>query len=234
MKRIIELLFLITMSNSGYGQLSSYSHCDSTKMILVDSSGKEMQQIQGELIPYTIRGTDSILLEPLYDLNFTRQLSSAPFGEPQIKDHLSDSIEHQTIFFDSTRYCSSCRKNNVKIMDSIDLNKDGVKEVFIYREWHCFVTPSNMGPYGVGGQQQTITQYEVWDIQANKKIFKIKNTNESQIAITTNVMRYFGYRYFVEIDKKGNIYLSNTSSFDNQLKIRTYQFDVVTGTYSTN
>ncbi|MFT5601384.1 MAG: hypothetical protein ACI9N1_001628 [Flavobacteriales bacterium] len=234
MKRIIELLFLITISNSGYGQLSSYSHCDSTKMILVDSSGMEMEQIQGELIPYTIKGTDSILLKPLYDLNFTRELGSYPFGEPQIKDLLIDPMEHKTTFIDSTWYCSSCRKNNVKIMDSIDLNKDGVKEVFIYREWHCFVTPSNMGPYGVGGQQQTITQYEVWDTQANKKIFKIKNTNESKIAITTNVMRNFGYRYAVEIDKKGTIYLSNTSSFDDQLKIRTYQFDVVTGTYSSD
>jgi hypothetical protein len=124
-----------------------------------------------------------------------------------------------------------CFENEIRIVDSIDLNEDGVKEIFLYREWSCFDSPPDFHPYGVGDQRQSYSKYEVWDVKAKKQLFEIKNKTEVMIVVSTNVVINHGYHFDVKIDKKGTLTSLNYRGDTTGFEIGSYQYSKETETY---
>jgi len=193
------------------------------------------------LNPYPISGTISapenhdfiqltnnkrIDLAPLYDPDFAYSLDD--FGSYSNVESLAgnDSIATKN----AVSYWPVCRVNPVEIVDSIDLNGDGVKELFVYRQSECYVSSSKQGPYGEGNQQQTYGAYEVWDVKRKRQLFQIKNIRKSQVAITTNVIQNFGYRFEVTIDQKGRFNISGLTD-GSDYEPGTYAYNAVKGVY---
>lgn len=204
------ILFLILMPITGYSQ------CDSKKIIYIDSLGNEIDSFKTNLI-YT--GKDTIQLEPLYDINFKHRKGTF-YNPERIHSTSAKSIEN------SSGYCIMCKEINFKLINSIDINQDGVKELFLHREWYCGVTPPNSGPYGVGGESHQYSRYEVWDIKTKAQLFEVKNRQEIQIAVSVNVMQNHGYRFNVSIDKTGSFILSNLKGdiYDGITEMGTYKY----------
>lgn len=224
MRRIFEILFLILIAIKGYSQLPNKTNedfrilCDSKKILFVDSLGQVISSNQFKLV---YNGIDSINLDQLNDVDFNNLIGAYP-GESNPMD--------------STRkYCVMCREEAIKIVDSIDINNNGVKELFLLRQWYCSSTPPNVDPYGVvvGGQQLVISKYEIWDVKAKMKIFEIKNMLENQMSVSTSVVISRGYVINVNINKFGSIILSNLTGdiFGNMPELGTYIYDTKTNAY---
>lgn len=206
----------------GYSQLPNKTNedfqilCDSNKIVFVDSLGKEISANQAKLV---YNGIDVIYLDQLNDIDFRILIGAYP-GE-------SNPI-------DSTRkYCVVCSEEVIKIVDSIDINNDGVKELFLLRQWYCSATPPNVGPYGEGGQQLGIGKYEVWDVKSKKKIFEVKTSLYNQRTVSTSVVRSSSCKIDVRIDMSGSFILSNLSGdiFGNMPELGTYKYDKETNAY---
>jgi hypothetical protein len=212
MRKIFEIIFLM------FAAITGYSQCDSNKIIFVDSLGNVIGANQTHLIYNRI---DTIYLNQLYDVDFKNLIGAFP-GE----SHPIDS---------SGNYCVRCMEEVTKIVDSIDINNNGTKELFLLRQWYCSSTPANLDTYGVvvGGQQLVYSKYEVWDVKSKKKIFEIKNMLDNQMSVSTSVVISRGYKLDVSINKSGSIILSNLSGdiFGNMPELGTYKYDNETNGY---
>ena len=211
------------MAINGYSQLPRQStetyqiQCDSTKIVFIDSLNKEISSNQTKLV---YNGVDTIILDQLDDEGFNNLIGAFPGYHP-----IAIASIH--------KYCVRCREETVKIVDSIDINNDGVKELFLLRQWNCSATPPNVGPYGEGGQQLMISKYEVWDVKSEKKIFEVKNWLYNQMAVSTSVVRNSSCKIDVSINDFGSFILSNLSGdiFGNMPELGTYKYDIETNAY---
>lgn len=218
MRKKLKITFLMLVTVSSYGQLphkmnkNRHRYCDSNKINYVDSLGNYINSIQVKLI---YNGIKSICLDSLNDIDFI--ISQHPFF----------GIDS------SMNYCVRCNEQTIKIVDSIDINHDGVKELFLFRHWNCFAAPYNLGPYGERGQQISCSKYEVWDVKSKRKLVEFKNSIYKQVAISTNVIRSSSCNIDVSINKNGAFILSNLSG-DINWKIPepgTYIYNNTTKTY---
>lgn len=228
MLRTIELLLFLTLSTIGYSQ------CEKNQVIMTDSTGIELDSSKTNLIYVFNNAKDSLLLDPLFDLDFTRYVGKNPFLDDGRSTLSTDSsVKGAQTKVDSAKYCAYCIKQNIKVIDSIDLNQDGIKELFLYREWYCSAVPVLLfGPHGQGGQQQNYSVYEVWDLKSKSKIFEIQNRCEVQIATSISVVRYYGFSFDVSLDKFGSFYLSNPSEgIESNMEMGTYKYDKRTRAY---
>lgn len=224
MRRIFEIVLLMFVAYNGYSQLPNKTNedfqilCDGKKILFVDSLGKEISSNEAKLV---YNGTDVIYLDQLNDADFKNLIGAYP-GESTPMDT-------------TRKYCIMCREEAIKIVDSIDINNDGVKELFLLRQWYCSSTPSDIDPYGVvlGGQQLGCSKYEVWDVKSKKKIFELKIKLDNQMAISTSVVHSRGYVLNVSINTFGSFILSNLSGdpFGNIPELGTYKYDNETNAY---
>lgn len=221
MRNIFEIILLMFVTVSSYGQLprklteTHQSQCDSNKIIFVDTLGNEINSNQTKLV---YNGIDIIYLDQLNDVDF-KNLIELYHGESYSND--------------STRkYCVKCREEAIKIVDSIDVNDDGVKELFLLRQWYCFASPPNIGPCGEGGKQLALSKYEVWDVMSKMKIFEVKNSLFNQTAVSTSVVKSRRCNIDVSINKFGSIILSNLSgNILGNLPEGTYKYDNAINAY---
>lgn len=186
MRNLLKIVPMIFVSLAGYSQ------CDSNKVMFVDSLLNEVGAEQTYLL---YNGVDTLYLDQFYDVDFNNLIGAFPVESQRI-----DS---------SGNYCIICMEAAIQIVDSIDLNNDGTKEVFLLRQWYCSATPSDVGPYGEGGQQLACSRYEVWDVRSETKIFEVKNMLYHQIAVTTSVVLSNEYQFDVSITQIGSLILSN-------------------------
>ncbi|WP_107038290.1 hypothetical protein [Brumimicrobium mesophilum] len=207
MFRLFHINLLISISFLGYSQN------EGGQISFVDSSGHEIENNQSYLVFNYNHKLDSIKLENLY-------------GFPS-----SDVGRLYYYSEDSPKYNVSCRIEEIEIVDSIDINKDGFKEWIILRKWYCSVSPPEFRPYGVGTHQQNYSQYEVWDVHTKKSLFEIKNVSNGSVAVSTNVMKSYGYSFKVAIDKNGSFFLSDLTGNDNEIVMGTFSYDEKFGEY---
>jgi hypothetical protein len=186
--------------------LTSFGQCDSNIIVFVNSLGNNADSNHTNLI-YNANETVQL------DIDFKNQIGAFP-GESKPTDS-------------SGKHCVSCEEISIKIIDSIDINHDGVKELFLLRQWYCSVIPPDIGPYGEKGQQLQCCKYEVWDVKSKKKIYEVKNMLHNQMAITTNVIKSSGYQFEVNINKFGSFVLSNLKGVNigSTPELGTYTYD---------
>ena len=218
MYKFFQVSFLILISFIGYSQ------CEKNQIVFIDATGGEINPNCSYFVFKLNNQLDTIKLTHLYDDSFTRSNDGFSFNTFQ-EDSENVSRQEDAIF------CVSCNKVDVKIVDSIDINQDGIKEIFLFRRWYCSVSPPNPEAYGVGIHGQIYSQYEVWNIESKKQIFEVKNGRDGSVAISTNVGRNYGYHFKVEIDKKGSFLLSDLSREGSKLEMGKYFFDKMTGNY---
>ncbi|MDH4472197.1 MAG: hypothetical protein QE487_06290 [Fluviicola sp.] len=213
-KSVLSALFVIIVSISVHAQVRRHH--------LI--SGDTLGSVNNDFIQLT--NNQRIELMPLYDPDFA--LFSANFGSYPAVESLAgnDSIAEEN----TLNYFSTCEVSPVEIVDSIDLNEDGTKELVLLRRSSCFVSPPTMGPYGEGGQQHSYENYEVWDVKQKQQLFEVRNIRESQVAITTNVIQTFGYRFEVTIDQKGRFHISGLTDGSNY-EPGTYKYNTEKGLY---
>jgi hypothetical protein len=207
-KTLLSALLLLLVSTNGQAQLQS-------QLISEDASPLMQQDF------IQLNGKERIDLAPLYDPNFALYLD---YGVEQQVSNDSVATENAVSY---TRYC---RVSPVEIVDSIDLNGDGVKELFVLRQSECSVSPSNLGPYGEGGQRHSYVAYEVWDVKRKQQLFQVRNIRESQVAVSTNVVQTFGYRFQVTIDEKGCFHISGSTG-SSGYEPGTYTYSAAKGGY---
>jgi hypothetical protein len=234
----IIIILLVFISVSGYSQ-GFFLQDDSpfggrpckNQIIVVDSLGKEIDSIQYS--PYfTINnGIDSIKLEELYNIDLINKIGLDPFRDlgSILSGSTTKPINEENV--DSIQYCISCYKKEVKIIDSIDVNRDGVKELILFREWSCSVRPPIFDQFCIGCEDYRSSRYEVWDVKSKKKIFEILNYAGSSITVSTNVGYSSHYKFDVDVDKKGCFYLSNPSGEDSKFEMGKYKYDYKTQKY---
>ncbi|MDG1159562.1 MAG: hypothetical protein P8N19_08725 [Flavobacteriales bacterium] len=210
------------------------SQCEKSHLLIVDSLAQEINTPEDAWTYVFNDGRDTLFLEPLYDLQFTQSMHGFRFSRiPDLKTWGDTiSVQSSTTFIDSTKYCTSCMAETTLLLDSLDLNQDGVNELFLQRTWYCFVSPSNMGAHGTGCQQQQYSTYEVWDPKSKNLLFEVKNQAESQIAASVSVVRSDGYAFKVLVDDTGNFHLSELKvSYWNALEMGTYRFNLACECY---
>lgn len=233
MRKLFEILFLSFIYINGYCQ------CEDNKVVFMDSQSSKIDTIQTNSIFILNNGKDTILLEELHNMAFTRLINN-PYGELVIDSLSSDTITSARN--DTITYCIFCNRKDIKIVDSIDINQDGVKELILFRKWYCSSVPkfSKSGislehDFGIGSQQQDYSQYEVWDVKRKAKIFEVRNTFEVGITLSVSVGRNYGYRFEVNIDEDGTFYLSNLNQSGNiirsNLEMGKYKFNYRAGKY---
>ncbi len=218
MIKIFTIAFLMCILISGYCQ------CDYNRIVFVDSAMNVMDSTLNRPIYIFNNGKDTLFLDSLYNENLT--LNKGPNSVMNNQENTS-------------KFCIFCNRKDVLVIDSIDINKDGLKELFIFREWYCSVIPAHplidyhiTGGYGTGGQQQYYSKYEVWDVQAKSKILEVNNRAESQISTSISVVRFYGFQFEVNIDEKGNFNLFNPSgNIAMELEMGMYKYDNKTKTY---
>lgn len=175
---------------------------------------------------YTLNnGADTLYLDPVGDNGINAFWGYEP---SEIDLNLTNSTDTTATENDNSLLTNYVKKE-IKIIDSLDLNGDGVKEVILLREWDCFLFNPVPQPYGIGDHHQSYSKYEVWDVKHKKMLFEVKNKAKGQVAISTNVIRSYGYDFKVEIDKKGSFYLFN--SYNSEDKPEKHKYDKNTGTY---
>jgi hypothetical protein len=222
MRKIFQISLLMFIAVTGYSQLPHQStenyqlQCDSNKTVFIDSLNNEIGSNHTKLV---YNGIDSLFLNQLEDEVFKNLIGAYP-GYPHSKKS-------------NQKYCVLCREEAIKIVDSIDINNDGVKELFLLRQWYCSATPSDVGPYGEGGQQLGLSKYEVWNVKSKKKIFEVKNMLYNQIAVSTSVVKSSSCKIDININEFGTFILSNQSCVDfwNMPELGTYIYDNETNAY---
>ena len=228
----IIMILLLFISVSGYcqnffleGDLLFGDRPCNGQIIIIDSLGKEIDSVQYS--PYFIinNGIDSIKLEKLYNVDLIDKIGLDPFRGLRsfLAGSTTEPINQGNV--ESIQYCISCRKKEIKIIDSIDLNQDGVKELILFREWSCSATPPKSGQFCIGCQESSSTQYEVWDVTSKKKILEIINYSELNITVSTNVGSSSHYKFDVDVDKNGVFYLSNPSGEKSKFEMGKYKYD---------
>lgn len=227
MSRLFQITVLLFISFLGYAQK------DKNEIVFTDSFGNTIESNDSYFVFKLNNRTDSIQLESLNNNGYFRRSNEAhslSFPIDSIpRDSNSRSLFVQS--YNSTDLKIKCRKEKVEIVDSIDLNQDGIKELFLHRKWDCFSKPPVPKPYGVGSGRQSVSQFEVWDIQSKERIFRVKNVSQGNFVLSTNVVHQYGYSFKVEIDKYGSLYLSDLRGRDIDFEIGKYVFDRGVGRY---
>lgn len=213
------------ISIKGYGQ------CPTNEIVFVDSVFNKLDSSMTDPVYVFNNGKDTLSLDQLFSMDLTKHPEQFTFGYS-----LSiDSIRYKQK--DTTSFCVLCMRKDIKVIDSIDINGDGLKELFIFREWYCSAYPKypKIFPpdeYGWGGQQQNYSKYEVWDVKNKNKIFEVKNQFEIQRTESVSVVSRFGYSFEVQINNEGNLILSNNSNrMAIGLEMGTYIYDFEAKTY---
>ena len=216
MRKIFQIILLMFVAATGYSQLprqlseNYQSQCDSNKIVFIDSLNNEIGLNQTKIV---YDGVNTLFLNQLDDESFKNLIGAYPgYPPPTNSTH---------------KYCVMCREETIIIVNSIDINNDGVKELFLLRQWYCSATPANVGPYGEGGQQLGLSKYEVWDVKSKKKIFEVKNMLYNQMAVSTSVVKSSSCEIDVSINKIGSFILSNLSGeiMGGMPEIGTYIYD---------
>lgn len=207
-----------------------HAQCDTRQLELLDSLDNEVNSNELFFVFEWEDKLDSVKLTQLYDNEYTKSVSRNffySFSQNAIEidsvGNLSDS---------SLGLCVVCVKDEIKIIDSIDVNSDGIKEMILFRQWKCTASPPVYQPYGVGTHQQEYGRYEVWDIKKKQQLFEVNNIRKGGVAITTNDGRTYGYQFKVEIDEKGSFILSDLKGVGNKLEMGNYIYDDVNDRYS--
>ena len=200
--RYFTLTLLISIYTQGYCQ------CEVSQISYTDANGEKFTYRKLDsmnLIPF-YHLNDTLLLDFLYDSSFTKKVQN-PFNDTSIVNPNLQNTDSLVLpeFIQSIDTCVTCYSMQVKIIDSADINKDGVKELFLYREWNCYAPYFHRITYNSQSQRQRLGQYEIWDVKSNKKIFEVKNICESSIPVTVNVMTTVGYSFDLKIGKNGSI-----------------------------
>ncbi|PWH85798.1 hypothetical protein [Brumimicrobium oceani] len=227
MCRLFQITVLLFISFLGYAQK------DKNEIVFTDSFGNTIESIDSYFVFKLNNRTDSIQLENLHSNDYFRRsnevhsLSSPIDSVP--RDSNSRSLFVQS--YHSTDLKIKCRKEKVEIVDSIDLNQDGVKEMFLHRKWNCSSKPPVPKPYGIGSGWQAFSQYEVWDILSKERIFRVKNVSQGAVALSTNITKHYGYSFIVEIDENGSLFLSDLTGRNIEIEMGEYVFDIEVGRY---
>ncbi|RFC55413.1 hypothetical protein [Brumimicrobium aurantiacum] len=210
--------------------LSIHAQCDTRQLGLLDSLDNEVNSNELFFVFEWEDKLDSVKLTQLYDNEYTKSVSRNffySFSQNAIEidsvGNLSDS---------SLGLCVVCVKDEIKIIDSIDVNSDGIKEMILFRQWNCTASPPVYQPYGVGTHQQEYGRYEVWDIKKKQQLFEVNNIRKGGVAITTNDGRIYGYHFKVDIDEKGSFILSDLKGVGNKLELGNYIYDDVNERYN--
>jgi hypothetical protein len=203
--------------------LDAGAQCESNQIQFFDADWNQIDSNLMDHIYVLNKGADTLKLEPLYSEGLT---DLYPFGNYINSAILTESfaIEKEETKFDSLEYCIYCAKKDIVLVDSIDLNKDGVKELFILRDWNCSASPPVRTRFGIGVQDQHYAQFEVWDVVSKKKIFEVKHIFHSNVAVSTNVIRDYGYIFEAVLDEKGSFLLSNPSGMEIPLEMGKYRY----------
>lgn len=212
--------------------MKGFGQCPSNEIVFVDSLFNKLDLSMTHPVYVFNNGKDTLLLDQLFSMDLTKHPDQFT-----LRYSMSiDSIRYKQR--DSTSFCVLCMRQDIKVIDSIDINGDGFKELFIFREWYCSAAPKYHpkifvpGEYGVGGQQQFYSKYEVWDVRNKNKIFEVKNQSEIQRTESVSVTTQCGYSFEVQINNEGNFILSNNSNrVVNDLETGIYKYDVETMTY---
>ncbi|MCG8575715.1 MAG: hypothetical protein MI810_12580 [Flavobacteriales bacterium] len=227
---MLRFLFLIISVNC-------YCQCEDNQVVFPDSLGNEISASETDLIYVLENGTDTIHLESLYDSDFTILIQETAELSLDMIDSLKDDSHEgrkKILGNSATNSCVTCYRGTIKVVDSIDVNKDGIKEIFLYREWNCIAPYSHTIPYNPQSQDQSLSQYEVWDIKSGIMLFKVKNTCESTIPVSVNVMTTKGYHSEVTIDPDGSFFVKNSVhhyDFYTETKDRIYRYNSETEKY---
>ncbi len=227
MCRLFQITVLLFISFLGYAQK------DKNEIIFIDSFGNTIESNESYFVFKRNNRTDSIKLENLYGNDYSR-ISKDDYSRSLPMDSVPQESNSSSSFvqtYHSTNLNMTCRKEKIEVVDSIDLNQDGVKEMFLHRKWDCFARPPVPKPYGVGNSWQECSQYEVWDIQSKERIFRVKNDSQGNFVLSTNVVHQYGYSFIVEIDEKGLFVLSDLSGVGNKHEMGTYVYDQELGEY---
>ena len=225
MQKLIKIVLFIILNNSGFCQSRA------NQITFFDSTNNQIHANKTDLIFIPKKGADTIYLAPLYDINFTYWVDNSFFLRVTDSIRITDNDSLYKLYT-----CEACYTDPIKIIDSIDINSDGVKELFLFRRWKCSTSPSQTNTrkymYLAGGQQQEYNQHEVWDIKSKNKIYEIKNLCFSSVAVTTNVISSINlYKIEVKINKDGSFSLSNFRGINPNLEIGKYHYDKLSKTY---
>lgn len=208
-----------------------HSQCNSPTIAWIDSTGKEVHH-QPSTLAYSIN-KESFVIQ-LDDMNLT-MFSAFPGMKMVVPEKLEDEI-NQTVGIDQSQekqlncnlnsYCTTCINETIKRVDSIDVTNDGIKELLILREGSCSYLPAiSTGCCGVGGKQQYASQYEIWDLESQKCLFKVQVQYHFSMAVTVNTMVSESYRIDFKLDKKGVVHLSNKRGETARIAEGTYRYD---------
>lgn len=224
MKQIIlsfTLLFSMTI----------HSQCKSPTIAWINSTGKEVRH-QPSTLAYSIN-KESFVIQ-LDDMNLT-MYSAFPGMTMTVPEKLEDEI-NQTLEIDQSpekqlngnfnSYCTTCVNETITRVDSKDVTNDGIKELLILREGSCSSLPAiSKGCCGVGGKQQSASQYEIWDLVSQKCLFKVQVQYHFSMAVTVNTMISDSYRIDFKLDKKGIVHLSHKRGEKARIAEGTYRYD---------
>ena len=184
---------------------------------------------------------------------FTHAQTEVFIGEPINFESITEGVQYPkvTVFTygqDTLRFELNCSANDseipltpnevsfksqeVQVLDSMDLNGDGFKELFIYRAWSCSTSPELLNEYGVGSSSENIGQHEVWDIHNKNKLFEFVSNYWYQFIQSTNVVSMSSYNYKLHFEANGNInYVQLTGMREGEKNKGTYKYDQKSGTY---
>jgi|SRR5690554_418602 len=227
MCRLFQITVLLFISFLGYAQK------DKNEIVFIDPLGNNIESNESYFAFKLNNRTDSIKLGNLYGNDYAR-ISTDDYSRSLPMDSVPQDSNSSSSFvqtYHSTNLNMTCRKERIVVVDSIDLNQDGVKEMFLHRKWDCFARPPVPKPYGVGSGRQSFSQYEVWDIQSKERIFRVKNVSQGNFVLSTNVVHQYGYSFIVEIDEKGLFVLSDLSGVGNKHEMGIYVYDQELGEY---
>ncbi len=162
-------------------------------------------------------GIDTLLLDPLPDAPVSPFTGLVSFDEP--KEGRSGNKKSNSL------YSFNYNKEKTKVVDSLDLNNDGYKEMILFRENNSSGCPPNPGAYGVGCHRQTSQKYEVWDVKNKNMLLELNSYLSWQVTVSTNVINGDSFKCDIELDKKGTFHVKNIKNTDSLAKEGTYRFD---------
>lgn len=231
MRRSIYLILVLSVTLTGFGQGQIYDELFVTQKVAgIDSNAIKVSFIYNA-------GHDTLFLNAV--CGETQLLSKSGFyddgsdqGYAITSDSTNTSVPIGSVT-NSTNYFI-CSEDEVQLVDSIDFNDDGIKELVLLRAWNCSFGPKSslMNEFGVGGQQERSACYEIWDVTTKQQLAALNFFTETTIIVSTNVVWSHGYRYEVEFNRNGTITLTNISGIVDDPKEGTYKYDSKLGMFN--
>ena len=215
LKILILLVLHLSTNYSLLGQTNSSKRIDYSELNLSLSSDSASKTViyKIDLIYIPNNGIDTITLIPGYEIDIAEKFDLYLIESPFL--NLDSAITYHT----------QCENANTRVIDVIDLNNDGYKDLIISKEWGCSVSPSNIGVYGEGGQRHQYSTLEIWDTKNRRSIFKVDQKHFWQIAVTTNTITTGGYELETRLGKTGSLSLSlKSGEYNGNLELGKYKF----------